>query len=475
MYGPCGKYAFPCGDFILSIFKKALELSRDFCYNLSMYDVFISYRREGGFAVARLLYEHFKSVGLNPFFDLEELRSGQFNKKLYASIDESENFILVLPPDSLDRCVSEDDWLRLEIEHAMLKNKNIIPLMFKEFKWPAELPPSIQELRHYNGVVISNEYFDASIAKLLTMMKGVSIENGTVKRTESKVERVENPYFVFDDKKEKRRLAIQRNLVKDFDNVAYKKVLEKYDGLTVLDLGSNIGDFIMDRLGFSDKVKKIVGLEYDGTTVDAANEKYGGERVKFYKCNVEAEDFAETLEEIMHDAGVESFDVINASMLLLHLKSPFRVLKAVRRALSPDGTIIIKDIDDGFNVAYPDEDGSFARVIDICRKNETAGYRHSGRQIFTLLSRAGYANIKLENLGLSTIGLDYDARSAFFDTYFSFIIDDLKVMLERYPQDKRIKDDYEWYKKSYEDLEEKFQDADFFFTLGFVLYTATKR
>lgn len=106
-----------------------------------MYDVFISYRREGGFAVARLLYEHFKSVGLNPFFDLEELRSGQFNKKLYASIDESENFILVLPPDSLDRCVSEDDWLRLEIEHAMLKSKNIIPLMFKEFKWPAELPP----------------------------------------------------------------------------------------------------------------------------------------------------------------------------------------------------------------------------------------------------------------------------------------------------------------------------------------------
>ena len=51
MYGPYGKYAFPCGDFILSIFKKALELSRDFCYNLSMYDVFISYRREGGFAV----------------------------------------------------------------------------------------------------------------------------------------------------------------------------------------------------------------------------------------------------------------------------------------------------------------------------------------------------------------------------------------------------------------------------------------
>ncbi len=31
-----------------------------------MYDVFISYRRDGGFEMARLLYEHLKSAGLNP-------------------------------------------------------------------------------------------------------------------------------------------------------------------------------------------------------------------------------------------------------------------------------------------------------------------------------------------------------------------------------------------------------------------------
>ena len=38
-----------------------------------MYDLFLSYRRDGGFATARLLYERLKGLGVNVFFDLEEL------------------------------------------------------------------------------------------------------------------------------------------------------------------------------------------------------------------------------------------------------------------------------------------------------------------------------------------------------------------------------------------------------------------
>ena len=57
-------------------------------------DIFISYRRDGGYAMARLLYECFRNVGLSVFLDLEELRSGQFNTKLYEAIDCCENFVL---------------------------------------------------------------------------------------------------------------------------------------------------------------------------------------------------------------------------------------------------------------------------------------------------------------------------------------------------------------------------------------------
>lgn len=82
-----------------------------------MYDIFISYRRDGGFEMARLLYDRLQDMGLNVFFDLEELRSGKFNVKLFGAIDDSSNFLLVLPPNSLDRCKNEDDWLRIEIEY----------------------------------------------------------------------------------------------------------------------------------------------------------------------------------------------------------------------------------------------------------------------------------------------------------------------------------------------------------------------
>ena len=47
-------------------------------------------------------------------------------------------------------------------------------------------------------------------------------------------------------------------------------------------------------------------------------------------------------------------------------------------------------------------------------------------------------------------------------------------MRDRYPDDKRILADYEWYTKSYDDLEEKFQDDAFFFSLGFMIFTAKK-
>ncbi len=441
-----------------------------------MYDVFISYRRDGGFEMARLLYEHLKSAGLNPFFDLEELRSGQFNVKLYSAIDDSANFLLVLPPQSLDRCRNDDDWLRLEIQYAIEKNKNIVPLLMNGFQWPENLPSKMERLPYYNAVTMSREYFDASISRLFTMLSGIKFENGRLIGNSGQEQRIQNNYFCYEDKKERRRLKIQQDLMRDFDFSVYGKAKELFDTLKILDAGSNNGDFIMDRLGNSGKVEKLIGLEFDEKSVQIANEKYGAQnKVAFFKIDLESEDFTDELETIVEKNDVGKFNIINISMVLLHLKSPYRLLKNLRRFLSDDGIIIIKDIDDGLNLAYPDEKGEFSRVVEICKKNETSGFRESGRQIYTMLNRAGYKKAKLEKAGLTSTGMDYEQRSALFDTYFSFILEDLKIMKERYPDDKRIASDYDWYRKAYEDLEEKFQDDAFFFSLGFMIFTAQKK
>ena len=409
------------------------------------------------------------------FFDVEKLNSsGLFNVELYNKINESSNFILVLGPNSLDRCVDEKDWVRLEIEHALEKNKNIIPVLMKDFVWPKNMVQSLNIISEYNGVSISREYFSASIEKIVSMMINVAHLKNTTKQHTVSLERRENTYFNSEDSKEVKRLKIQQNLMHEFDKDTYQKVIDSFDNLKVLDIGSNNGDFIMSRLGHNNKVSIVVGLEYDKKSVEKANEKYNEHGGYFYQMNVEDDALSCRLEEIMADKQIEKFNVINLSMIVLHLKNPHKLFKELRKFLSSDGIVVVRDIDDGLNYAHPDKGGDFQRVINICQRNETAGFRHSGRQIYTLLRGTGYDDIKLEKAGLTTIGMDYDERSALFDTYFSFILDDSRIMVERYPNNSEYKADYDWYENIYDELEERFQEETFVFSLGFMIYTARK-
>lgn len=122
------------------------------------YDVFISYRRDGGFNLADSIYQRLINSGYSAFLDIEQLKSGKFNTKLLAVIEQCQDFILVLPPHALDRCVNEDDWVRLEVEHALKCKKNIIPIMLRGFEWPSQekLPESLRELPNYNGISASD-------------------------------------------------------------------------------------------------------------------------------------------------------------------------------------------------------------------------------------------------------------------------------------------------------------------------------
>lgn len=79
---------------------------------MDRYDVFISYRRDGGEMLAHILYERMKDAGYDVFQDVESLRSGDFNTALYDVIENCQDFILVLSPGALDRCSNPDDWVK---------------------------------------------------------------------------------------------------------------------------------------------------------------------------------------------------------------------------------------------------------------------------------------------------------------------------------------------------------------------------
>ena len=88
------------------------------------YQVFISYRHDGGEALGRMLYDRLTEMGYNVFYDVESLRSGAFNTKLFEVIDECTDVLVVLPPGGLDRCDDPKDWVRAEVAYALKSQKN---------------------------------------------------------------------------------------------------------------------------------------------------------------------------------------------------------------------------------------------------------------------------------------------------------------------------------------------------------------
>lgn len=162
---------------------------------MNNYQIFISYRREGGSDLAGRIADRFTSLGYSVFFDVESMRSGKFNEQLLSAIANSNDVLLILPPNALDRCANCDDWVRQEISFAIKTNKNIIPIMMRGFSFPEVLPPEIDQIRYMEGVTASSEYFDAvidKIEKLLTSKK--NLKTTTQKYHDSK--QIKVPLFL---------------------------------------------------------------------------------------------------------------------------------------------------------------------------------------------------------------------------------------------------------------------------------------
>ena len=134
---------------------------------------FISYRRETGSIMARIVQSELKKRGHLSFLDVDDLGPKQFGERLLREIESVPNFVVVLSPGSMDRCAAKDDWLRREIAHAITTHRNIVPLMVDEFQYPPkdQIPDDLEELLHHNGVNYSHEYFAATFDKLADFLQ----------------------------------------------------------------------------------------------------------------------------------------------------------------------------------------------------------------------------------------------------------------------------------------------------------------
>ncbi len=118
--------------------------------------------------MARIVQSEIEKRGHSVFLDVDDLGPNQFDEKLLTQIEMAPNFVLILAPGSLDRCVEKDDWLHREIAHAIISESNIIPVMIDNFQYPPKesLPSDIKDLVRHNSVIYSHDYFEATFNKL---------------------------------------------------------------------------------------------------------------------------------------------------------------------------------------------------------------------------------------------------------------------------------------------------------------------
>lgn len=134
------------------------------------YDVFISYRRQGGAEKAELTKGELSKRGFREgrmFMDTRSLSSGNYMEGILKAIDASKNLVVIVTKDSFKDLSEEIPWVK-EIAHAFANGKTIVPIYFDgitEIK-PDSLPDSIQRLAFENAVIYVHQYADASFDRL---------------------------------------------------------------------------------------------------------------------------------------------------------------------------------------------------------------------------------------------------------------------------------------------------------------------
>ena len=135
------------------------------------YDIFISYRREGGKNYARVIKPELEKRGFKVFLDFDELKDGKFDQRILDAIDDAPIFMLILSNGCLDRCVNDDDWVRQEILHADRSGKHIVPVeVDKSFRqMPDRVPDDVKTIvgQHQFSQVDSETLLQASMDELV--------------------------------------------------------------------------------------------------------------------------------------------------------------------------------------------------------------------------------------------------------------------------------------------------------------------
>lgn len=141
------------------------------------YDVFISYRREGGTHQAdalesKLLLKRKEYRG-RVFLDREEIRGEDWKKKIDESIRESCNFVVIISKGCFPHKGEGTDYFLLEIDQALRMGKNVIPVYYDgmDYECIKDYLAGIEGFLNRNHIVFNNNNTDGSVDQIIKFLK----------------------------------------------------------------------------------------------------------------------------------------------------------------------------------------------------------------------------------------------------------------------------------------------------------------
>lgn len=143
-------------------------------------DIFISYRRDTGSALASIIKSKIETRSVySCFLDIENLGSGDFVKALVPYIEQCNAMIVTLTEGYIERCANVGDICTKEVSHAVERNKQLIVVTSiprKDLRNIVSntkgLPDVIKDLMNYNIFYIRpGDVIEESIDRMIQSVR----------------------------------------------------------------------------------------------------------------------------------------------------------------------------------------------------------------------------------------------------------------------------------------------------------------
>lgn len=459
-------------------------------------DVFISYRRDTGPYLSKLVKKELNDRNVTCFYDTDSIHNEDFLIKIERGIDSAPNFIGILTPGYFVKRVEKEDYVRAELKMALEKGKNIIFIMadgfdHDEIDWDSE-PEWMQKIGRINTNAlhtdIGEDMMEAFFSKIVGMLQD---KNG--KKLSFSEKPVDNSWYGEFGMSDEDMIWIltDHDVNKSLDwellgSIVNEDVFKGKKKLNLLsfkayDISSYADKYDITKFKYcedTDKSISVYGITYESMLKEA--DSCFGEG--HFLSDVEADDehsrhdgMLGQIRKLLKSNGLKGFDIIDLTLVVKDTDNPEKTVRDVAQFLNPGGGIIyIRELDDDYLDAYPDEGKYIKRMKEYLKLDRGAGYRHCGKKVLSFLKRAGADKVVMSARVVSTANHKAKYNEKLCETYFSYLLPELRNLskpTEKNKEDRnysKYQEAYEWLEEHYDEVKSLFRSPEFYFRAGYV-------